>query len=243
VDDAQATLDALKSGPTESDLTIAETRVILAEAAEAQASIKAPFTGTITSLDLIPGDIVSAGTTALRIDDLSRLYVTLSISELDIASIKVGQEADITFDAISDKEYHGLVTQISMVANVSQGVVNYPVTVQITDPDESILPSMTASVSIIVAKADNVLFVPNNALRTSNWQRMVTILFEGQQISVPVTVGLVGDSTSEILSDQLMEGDTVVLSGTSTIASGGGNGGGTSIEFIGPGEGFGPIMP
>jgi RND family efflux transporter MFP subunit len=242
LDDAQETLDTLKAGPTENDLTVAETRVILAEAAEAQASLTAPFTGTITSLDVMPGDIVTTGTTALRIDDLSKLYIVLSISELDISSIKVGQDATITFDAISGKEYNGIVTQISMVANVSQGVVNYPVTVQISDPDESILPSMTASVSIIVAKTDNVLVVPNNALRTSNGQRTVTVLFEGQQVSVPVTVGLIGDTTSEVVSEQLREGDTVVLSGSSTIASGGGNGGG-EINFQGPTFEFGPIMP
>ncbi len=240
VEDAQETLDSLKNGPTESDLTVAETRVILAEAAEAQATLTAPFTGTITSLDVMPGDIVTAGTTALRIDDLSNLYIILSISELDISSIKVGQDATITFDAISDKEYHGKVTQISLVANVSQGVVNYPVTIQITDPDENILPSMTASVGIIVAQAKDVLVVPNNALHTSNGQRTVTILFEGQQISVPVTVGLVGDSTSEVVSDQLREGDTVVLSGTSTIASGGD--GGATFQFEGMGGGFGPII-
>jgi RND family efflux transporter MFP subunit len=190
----------------------------------------------------MPGDIVTAGTTALRIDDLSKLYIVLSISELDISSIKVGQDATITFDAITGKEYNGKVTQISMVANVSQGVVNYPVTVQISDPDESILPSMTASVSIIVAKTDNVLVVPNNALRTSNGQRTVTVLFEGQQVSVPVIVGLIGDTTSEVISDQLRDGDTVVLSGSTTIASGGGNGGG-EINFMGPGGDFGPVIP
>jgi HlyD family secretion protein len=243
VDDAQETLDTLKAGPTESDLMVAETRVILAEAAEAQATLTAPFTGTVTSLDVMPGDIVSAGTTALRIDDLSNLYVDLAISEMDISMIKVGQDATITFDAISGKEYPGKVTQISMVASVSQGVVNYPVTVQITDPDESILPSMTASVSIIVDKVQNVLVVPNNAVKNSNGQKTVTVLFEGQQISVPVMVGLVGDSTSEVISDQLREGDTLVVSGTSTIASGGSSSGGASVEFRGPEGGFGPIIP
>lgn len=243
VDNAQEALDSLKAGPTENDLTVAQTRVVLAEAAEAQATLTAPFTGTITSLDVMPGDIVTAGTTALRMDDLSKLYVVLSISELDISSIKVGQDATITFDAISGKEYTGKVTQISMVANVSQGVVNYPVTVQIIDPDDSILPSMTASVSIIVSQAENVLMVPNNALRTSDGQRTVTVLFEGQQLSVPVTVGLIGDSTSEVVSDQLREGDTLVLTGSSSIASGGGDGARvTSFEF-GPGEGgFGPVF-
>jgi HlyD family secretion protein len=243
VDDAQDTLDSLKAGPTETDLLVAETRVTLAEAALAQASLTAPFTGTVTDLDVMTGDIVSAGTTALRIDDLSKLYIELMISEMDIPTVKVGQEASVVFDAISDKEYHAVVTQISMVASVSQGVVNYPVTVQITDADASILPSMTAAVNIIVEKVENVLTVPNNALRTSNGQRSVTVMFEGQQISVPVTVGLAGDSSSEVVGDQLREGDTVVLSSTSTISSGGGsttNNSGQTFEF---GGGMGPMIP
>jgi HlyD family secretion protein len=238
VDDAQSTLDSLKSGPTESDLTVAETRVILAEAAEAQATLKAPFTGTITDIQVMPGDIVSAGTTAFRIDDLSKLYIDLQVSEVDIPQVKVGQDATITFDAIANKEYHGTVTQVGMVGSVSQGVVNYPVIVQLTDGDASILPSMTASVNIIVAESKNVLVVPNKALKLSNGQRTVTVLFEGQQISVPVTVGLTGSSTSEVTSNQLKEGDTVVLTSTSTSTSTnngrGGFGGGGNFEVNGP---------
>jgi RND family efflux transporter MFP subunit len=242
VDNARETLESLKAGPSETDLLVAETRVTLAEAAVAQASLTAPFTGTVTDLDVMTGDIVSAGKTAVRIDDLSKLYIELTISEMDIPSVKVGQEATVVFDAISNREYHAVVTRISMVASVSQGVVNYPVIVQITDADSSILPSMTAAVNIIVEKAENVLTVPNNALRISNGQRLVIVLFEGQQISVPVTVGLAGDSTSEVISEQLREGDTVVLSSTSTISSGGGSSASNSgtFEF---GGGMGPMIP
>jgi len=239
VDDAQQTLDTLKAGPSESDLTVAETRVTLAKAALAQASLTAPFTGTITNVDVMTGDLVSSGTTAFRIDDLSNLYIDLQVSEIDVPQIKVGQAAVVTFDAIANKEYHGKVTQVGMVGSVSQGVVNYPVTVQVADGDASILPSMTAAVNITVSESKNVLVVPNKALQTSNGQKSVTVLFEGQQISVPVTVGLIGSSTSEVTSNQLKEGDTVVLSGTTTSTTssqnrtfGGGNGFGPG--FIGP---------
>jgi multidrug efflux pump subunit AcrA (membrane-fusion protein) len=97
---------------------------------------------------------------------------------LDIPSIKVGQEATITFDAIVDKEYHGKVTQVGMVGSVAQGVVNYPVIVQVTDADASILPNMTAAVNVIVSQSTDVLVVPNRALTTSNGQRSVTVLYE-----------------------------------------------------------------
>jgi multidrug efflux pump subunit AcrA (membrane-fusion protein) len=78
---------------------------------------------------------------------------------------------------------------------------------------------MTASVTIILQQIEDGLLVPNKAIRTSNGQKTVTVLFEGQEISVPVTVGLVGDSMSEITSDQLREGDTVVISGSTASTS------------------------
>jgi HlyD family secretion protein len=237
VDDAQETLNTLENGPSKDDLLVAETRVTLAKAAVAQASLTAPFAGTITDIQVMPGDIVSAGTTAFRIDDLSKLYIDLQVSEVDIPQVKVGQDATITFDAIASKEYHGTVTQVGMVGSVSQGVVNYPVIVQLTDGDANILPSMTASVNIIVAESKNVLVVPNKALTLSNGERTVTVLFEGQQISVPVTVGLTGSSTSEVTSEQLKEGDTVVLSSTSTTSTTnnrGNFGSGGGFEVNGP---------
>jgi macrolide-specific efflux system membrane fusion protein len=94
---------------------------------------------------------------------------------------------------------------------------------------------MTASVTIVTAQVDNALLVPNKAIRTSNGQKTVTVLFEGQQISVPVTVGLAGDSMSEVTSDQLKAGDTVVLSGstaTSTTSTSSQSAG----SFTGPGD-------
>jgi multidrug efflux pump subunit AcrA (membrane-fusion protein) len=79
---------------------------------------------------------------------------------------------------------------------------------------------MTASVTIVTDRVDNALLVPNKAIRTSSGQKTVTVLFEGQQISVPVTTGLTGSSMTEVISDQLREGDVVVLSGsTSSSAS------------------------
>lgn len=237
VEDAQATLDAAKLGATADELTIAQTRVTLAEAALGQARLTAPFTGTITDITVLPGDLVSSGKAAFRIDNLSKLYVDLSVSEFDFPSIQLGQAANVTFDAISTKTYTGIVTKVGKVATVSQGVVNFPVTVQITDADESIIPGMTAGVAIIMAQHENVLVVPNQAIQISGGQRVVTVLYQGQQIQVPVTIGLAGDSETEISGDVLKEGDVLVLNITSTTNSRNGNrsvfigGGGLGGEF------------
>lgn len=219
VKDAEKALDDARNGASEEELIIAQTRVTVAQATLDQAHLTAPFNGVITDMDVLEGDLVSQGTEAFRIHDLSMLFVDLSISEVDIQLVKVGQEARLTFDAIPDIEYTGVVTKIGMAATISQSVVNYPVTVQITNADASIFPGMTAAVSIVVEKVENVLVVPNQALRTTNGQRTVTVLFEGEQISVPVTVGLTSDSMSEISSTQLREGDTVVVNTTTTTTS------------------------
>lgn len=236
VADAQKTLDTLKN-PTADQITVAKSRVTLAEATLAQMKLTAPFDGTVTNVETLVGDTVSSGAVAFRIDDLSRLYVDVQISEVDISQIKVGQNVTLSFDAISGKEYNGVISKVVLAGSVSQGVVNYPVTIQLTDADASVLPGMTAAVTIVVAQHDNVLVVPNRAIHTSGGQRTVTVLFQGQQISVPVTVGLVGTSYTEVSGTSLKEGDVVVIAVSTTSSTSTGNNrfqGGGAVFFGGP---------
>jgi HlyD family secretion protein len=217
--DAQREWERVKYGPNQGDIDAAQAAVDAAQASIDRAQLQAPFRGTITAVDVAGGDLVSSGEAAFRIDDLSAIYIDLQISEVDLASVQLGQPATVEFDAIADQVYTGKVTQIGMIGTVSSGVVNYPVVVQITDADKAILPGMTAAVSIITAQVDDVLLAPNKAIRMLNGQKTVTVLFEGQQISVPVTVGLVGDTQSEVISDQLREGDALVVSGSTTTTT------------------------
>ncbi|HJW89556.1 MAG TPA: efflux RND transporter periplasmic adaptor subunit [Anaerolineales bacterium] len=239
--DAQREYERVKDGPRADDVAAAQAAVDAAQAVLNHAQLLAPFAGTITEVKVNSGDLVSAGDTAFRIDDLASIYIDLQISEVDLASLAVGQQAVVEFDAIADKEYSGEVTEIGMIGSISSGVVTYPVTVRLTSVDEAIRTGMTASVTIIVDQVENALLVPNRAIRTSSGQKTVTVLFEGLQISVPVTTGLIGDSQSEVISGQLREGDVVVISGSnsssnsaSTIQNRTGFGGPEGI-IIGPG--------
>ncbi|HZD57482.1 MAG TPA: efflux RND transporter periplasmic adaptor subunit [Anaerolineales bacterium] len=237
--DAQREYERVKDGPSQEDIDAAQAAVDAAQATLDHAQLLAPFTGTITQVDVKTGDLVSSGESAFRIDDLSSIYVDLEISEYDLASLEVGQPATLEFDAIPEVQYTGEVTEIGMVGTVSSGVVNYPVVMRITNADEHILPGMTASITIVVDQVEDALLVPNKAIRTSGDQKTATVLFEGQQITVPVTVGLVGDSMSEVTSDQLREGDAVVVSGsvastTTTSNQSNGNFGGGLGSFDGP---------
>ena len=229
--DAQRTYELSKDGPNPNDVAAAKAAVDAAQATLDQADLLAPFAGTITEVDTKPGDMVNSSTVAFRIDDLASMYVDLQVSEIDINSLQIGQEATLTFDAVPNKEYTGKVTAIGIAGTVSQGVVNYPVTIQITNPDENVKTGMTAAVNIIIAQHDNVLMVPNQAIRASGGQRTVTVLFQGQQIPVQVTVGLTNATMSEVTGNELREGDEVVIN--TSAAAGATNGQRGGPGFVG----------
>jgi multidrug efflux pump subunit AcrA (membrane-fusion protein) len=126
--------------------------------------------------------------------------------------------------------FTGTVMEIDLVGTVTSGVVNYSATVSVDNPDASILPGMSATASIILAQRENVLLVPNRAVRTVGRAKVITVLYEGQLIDVPVTLGLTGDTQSEVLSG-LQEGDVVVLNSQTATTTGRGPGGG--IFFLG----------
>jgi HlyD family secretion protein len=234
LDQAQYQWNQLQNGPTASSIAAAQDAVAAAQAAVNEAQLTAPFTGTVTDVNIMPGDTASAGLEAFTIDDLSSIYVDIQVAEVDINNLKVGQQATLTFDAVPNKTYDGKITQIGIVGTSTQGVVNFPVTLQITNPDAEIKPGLTAAVNIIVAQHPDVLMVPNRAISLSGGQRSVDVLFEGQVINVPVTVGLTNTTMSEVTSSQLKEGDTVIINppAANTNANRGGFGGG---GFIGGG--------
>lgn len=231
VNDAQETLDKLKNGPTEQDITIAQNRITLAQASLNQANLIAPFTGTITAVNVMPGDMVSPGGVAFRIDDLSKLFVDLQVSEIDMPSIQMGQAVSITFDALPEKEYSGQVTGLGLVGSLDQGAVYFPVTVQMTSVDEAVKSGMTAVANIVISQVENVLQVPNRAIQSSDGEHFVYVMgADGTPQKVVVKVGLTSDTMSEVTSDQLKEGDQILVnvpaqnSGGPSMLFGGGGG-------------------
>lgn len=209
--DAQETYDKLLNGPSESDLAVAQARVAAAEATLKLARIESPFDGTITQVDVMPGDQASPGRVAFRLDDLSRLLVDVQVSEIDINRIQIGQDVLLTFDAILATEYRGKVVEVAKTGVAVQGVVNFAVTVELTNPDELVKPGMTAAVNIIVSELEDVLLIPNRAVRFLNGERVVYTLKNGQLTSVPIVLGASSDVNSELLQGDLQVGDVVVL--------------------------------
>jgi HlyD family secretion protein len=211
LEDAQLEWDRLKDGPDPDDVLASQARVDATKAAVEMALIIAPFDGTITDATPIPGDRVSPGTAAFRLDDLSRLLVEVQVSEVDINTIEIGQDVVVTFDAALGKEYHGNVVEVAQAASVVAGVVNFGATVELTDADELVKPGMTAAVTVTVKQLEGVLLVPNRAVRLIEGKRYVYVLRGGSIEAVEIILGASSDTVSEVLSGELQEGSIVVL--------------------------------
>jgi HlyD family secretion protein len=210
--DALREWERLRDGPTIEDISAAQARVAAAQATLNQASLIAPFNGTITDVNTKRNDQVSSGTPAFRLDDLSHLWIDVDVSEIDINNVEVGQPVILTYDAMPDKEYHGLVVEVSPVGNEVLGVVNFKVTVELTDADADVRPGMTAAVEIIVSRVDEALLVPNRAVKTLEGEFVVYILSKnGQMEPVEITLGASSDKFSQVLAGNLNPGDLVVL--------------------------------
>lgn len=195
----------------------AEARVAAAEAALNLSVIEAPFSGVITDAFPRPGDQVKAGGVAFQLDDLSQLLVDVQVSEVDINRVEIGQSAVITFDAAPEREYEGQVTGVALAGTIDSGVVNFRVTVELSDPDEFVHPAMTAAVNIVVTELQDVLLVPNRAVRVEDGQRVVYVMRAGLMTPIEITLGASSETFSEVIGGDLGEGDTIVLNPPANI--------------------------
>jgi HlyD family secretion protein len=219
-DDAEREWERVKNGPTDADIAAAQAKVDSAQAMLDEANLTAPFDGTVTEVYATEGDQVSnTGTEAIRLDDLSKYLIDISISEMDISSIQVGQKVTVSFDAISNKTYTGSVISVSQAGTVSQSTTYFTVTVELSDADSSVLPGMTASLGIISNEADNVLLVPTTAIKSSFNSKSVYVLRNGSFVSVTVTTGSVSGSDTQVEASSLKVGDLVATDASSLSAT------------------------
>jgi HlyD family secretion protein len=221
--DAQREWERIKDGPDPDDIAVAEARIAAAQATLDQIHITAPFDGVLTQRETRIGDQASPGMTAFRVDDLSRLLVDLEVSEVDINQINAGQEVVLTFDAILGKEYHGNVIEVGLVGSDIGGIVNFTVTLELLDADEDVRPGMTSAVNIVVDQLENVLLVPNRAVRVVDNQRVVYVLLDnGELETIEITLGASSDTHSEVLDGILEGGDLIVLNPPAMVFGPGG---------------------
>ena len=134
-------------------------------------TITAPISGTVITKNAKVGDKISkssSGTTTMAvIYDLSTMTLEMSVDELDVSSVKVGQSVEITADAVEGETFTGTVTNVSLQSSYSNGVTNYPVTVTLDDTG-SLLPGMNVDAKIILDSSENALVIPASALMRGN---------------------------------------------------------------------------
>lgn len=131
-------------------------------------TIKSPIKGTIVDKQYKTGDTIEGGKTLCTIYDLSYLEMNMSIDELDISKVSVGQEVQITADAVEGKSYTGVITKVSVVSeSTTMGATSYPVTVRIDETD-GLRPGMNVDAEIVLQQAENVITIPNGAVNRGN---------------------------------------------------------------------------
>lgn len=213
-------------------LRAAELQMSSAEKTISHYTIDAPISGTIVDKKVKAGDKLSANDTAMQnlctIYDMSHLEMKLNVDELKIRSLKVGQEVDITADAVPGETYKGVISSILVAGTTANGSTSYPVTVRIDDMGE-LLPGMNATAKITTASVKNVLALPNAALVRGSYVLVTkdspsaanaetSMTAPDGFVYVKVTTGISDDDYIEVKSG-LQEGDTIAYDNSSVSAT------------------------
>ncbi|MDO8555204.1 MAG: efflux RND transporter periplasmic adaptor subunit [bacterium] len=228
-------LAKLKSGADSLDiqssqLTIRQRENALLDAKEKLADyfVRAPFDGTIAKLDVKKADSVTSATAVATMVTRQKL-AEISLNEVDVSKIKIGQKTTITFDAVEGLSITGKVVEIDTVGTVTQGVVTYNVKLGFDTQDDRIKPGMSASANIITDVKQDVIVAPNSAVKSQNgasyveiFDNALTAAQNNQGVVSPtlprqqmVETGISNDTSTEIISG-LTEGEQIV---TRTISA------------------------
>lgn len=196
--------------------------------------IRSPVSGVVVNRAVDLGQTVAASfqtPTLFQIaQDLSKMQIDSSFAEADVGNIKIGQPVQFTVDAFPERTFRAIVKQVRLNPTTVQNVVTYDVVVAVDNPDQILMPGMTAYVNVQVVQHKDVLTVPNAALRyrppdtvevaargkspSRAAVRSGTVyVLEGRQLrTVPVQTGISDGRVTEIVSGQLKAGDPVVVS-------------------------------
>ena len=220
---AQAELARLKKSPTEEELAIAQAQVDQAQAVLDQALaaldgavIKAPFAGLVAKVGAEANEFVTSSMPMIILVNTSGYHIVASIDEADIGKVTEGQKAILTLDAFPGVDLEGIVAAIAPISTMEGGVVSYDVRIDIQSTDLPMRSGMTANITIITARKQGVLLVPNQAIAVNEntGQKYVEKLTEEGPVPVEIKTGLSNEVVSEVISG-LEKGDRVIARGTS----------------------------
>jgi HlyD family secretion protein len=226
LDDAKAVVEARQAALEQAELELART------------VLRAPIDGVIINRDVNPGETIAVALEAKTLfkiaNHLHEMEVHGKIDEADIGRVKPGQKATFTVDAHPNRVFTGSVLQVRMAPEAVRNVVAYTAVISAPNPDKLLLPGMTASLRIVVDEDEDVLKIPNQALRFrpkgehqaaqgsgSGTATVWVIGADGRASPVPVAVGQSDNNGTELRSGALSEGQAVIV-GTATASAGAG---------------------
>ncbi len=243
LDQSKAAADQARAQVALDDTTVSQRQAALGAARInlGYTKIVSPVDGTVVSRNITEGQTVAASfqtpTLFLIATDLTKMQVDTNVSESDIGNIQSGTPATFTVEAYPERTFTGTVSQVRQAPQTVQNVVTYDVVVSAANPGDVLKPGMTATVKIITAARQDVLRVPDQALRytpggvtgtagrggapapvgtagsqASGGRATVWVLRQGKPVRVPVTVGLDDNVNAEIVNGDLQAGDRVIVS-------------------------------
>ncbi len=239
-DTAQANADGAHAQviAASGEVTQAEAARHLAEVNLAYTTIVSPIDGVVISRNVDVGQTVAASLQAPVLftiaQDLAKMQVDSSVAEADVGKLSPGMPAMFTVDAFPGVKFGGTVRQIRNAPQTVQNVVTYDAVIDVDNRDLKLRPGMTANITFVVAQRENVLCVPNAALRyrppaakdgkgdkgdeKDKDKRTVWVLKDGTPTPVKIVTGVTDSSMTEVVSGDLSEGDEVITDATGGAA-------------------------
>jgi len=163
----------------------------------------------VADVNIEVGQMVNSSTPVIVLTDLTSYYVDLYIDETDISQVRVGQPVVITLDAFPDEEIEGEVTAIKSIGTVSGGIVTYEVRVEIAPTEVPIRLDMTASATVVIEEKENVLLIPNRAIRYEEGVEYVEVLAGTEVRRVAIATGASNGTVTEVTAG--LEEEDVVM--------------------------------
>lgn len=198
------------------EIAVSQGRISLADAIEklSDYTIRAPFDGIVTGLSIEAGDSLS-NETVLASVITKDMKAVISLNEVDAAKVNVGDQATLSFNALSDLTVSGKVSKLDTIGEASQGVVSYGAEITLDEQPAMLKPGMSVTAEIAVEEKENIVLVPNAALSFDGDRASVTLSSGEKRM---VKTGITDNAYTEIVSG-LREKDTVVIGGATSSAS------------------------
>lgn len=229
-------LEALQMIEQEMEIARAQLAISKAQVARDQTNlnysvIRSPISGVIIARNVDIGQTVAANFQTPILfqiaQDLRQMQINISVAEADIGQLHLGQLINFTVDAFQQRKFSGTVKQVRLNPTIQENVVTYNVVAMVDNDDGTLLPGMTANINFVVNQKDNVLRVPNAALRyqpkdiessenskqtKSANQSVVYLLPENRPVPVNVSIGITDGNFTEIINGEIKAGDKVIIS-------------------------------